>query len=211
MSSERMLLHWSPRSPYVRLVMIAAHERGLADRLDCVRTLVGSFHVNPDIFPDNPLGKIPTLVLPDGRVLYDSRVITAYLDSIGAAGHPLTPHRDPERLDAMRRQALGIGFIDMMVFWMVERWRPEETRVDRIWESSRTKFASAVDGLDREVPRMAASAFDIGHLAIGAALTYADFRLADQQWRDGRPALADWFADISRRPSFVATAFVDDL
>jgi len=34
-----MKLHWSPRSLFVRKVMIVAHERGLVDRLDCVRTV----------------------------------------------------------------------------------------------------------------------------------------------------------------------------
>jgi hypothetical protein len=39
---KNMKLHWSPRSPYVRKVMIAANEVGIADRLDCVRTVVST-------------------------------------------------------------------------------------------------------------------------------------------------------------------------
>ena len=37
-----MKLHWSPRSPFVRKVMIVAHELGLADRIDCVRTVAAT-------------------------------------------------------------------------------------------------------------------------------------------------------------------------
>jgi glutathione S-transferase len=67
-----MKLHWSPRSPYVRKVMIVAHELGLADRIETVRTVVGGMTPHLALMRDNPLGKIPTLVLEDDTVLYDS-------------------------------------------------------------------------------------------------------------------------------------------
>ena len=85
-----MKLHWSPRSPYVRTVMIAAHELGLADRIETVRTVVGGTIVHRGLMEENPLGKIPTLVLPDGTILFNSRVICEYLDSI-AVGARLPP------------------------------------------------------------------------------------------------------------------------
>jgi glutathione S-transferase len=62
-----MKLHWSPRSPYVRKVMVAAHELGLADRLQTVRTVVGGTTPHAELMRENPLGKIPTLVLEDAR------------------------------------------------------------------------------------------------------------------------------------------------
>jgi len=70
-----MKLHWSPRSPFVRKVMIAAHETGLVNRLTCVRTVVAMTAPNTNLLCDNPLSKIPTLVLDDGSPLYDSVVI----------------------------------------------------------------------------------------------------------------------------------------
>ena len=78
-------LHWSPRSPFVRKVMIAAHELGVADRLETVRTVVAMSEPNLELLADNPLGKIPTLVLDDGTALYDSLTICEYLDSLGRA------------------------------------------------------------------------------------------------------------------------------
>jgi glutathione S-transferase len=77
-----MKLHWSPRSPYVRKVMIVAHELGLADRLETVRTVVGGTTPHLALMRENPLGKIPTLVLEDGSVLYDSPVICEFLDTL---------------------------------------------------------------------------------------------------------------------------------
>ena len=77
-----MKLHWSPRSPYVRKVMVFAHETGLADRLELRRSVVGTAKVCIELLPDNPLNKIPTLILDDGSPLYDSLVICEYLDRL---------------------------------------------------------------------------------------------------------------------------------
>src|ERR1700757_378079 len=90
-ASMRMKLHWSPRSPFVRKVMVVAHETGLMDRLDCVRTLAAMPTANATLLPDNPLSKIPTLVLDDGSSLYDSAVICEFLDSLHAGARLFPP------------------------------------------------------------------------------------------------------------------------
>ena len=77
-----MKLHWSPRSPFVRKVMIVAHEVGLADKMQCIRTVAAMTKPHPELMIDNPLSKIPTLVLDDGTVLYDSTVICEYFDGL---------------------------------------------------------------------------------------------------------------------------------
>jgi hypothetical protein len=114
-----MKLHWSPRSPYVRKVMVAAHELGLADRLQTVRTVVGGTTPHAELMRENPLGKIPTLVLEDGTILYDSPVICEYLDTLHN-GPKLFPAW-PERLTALRRLALGDGMLDIALAWLGER------------------------------------------------------------------------------------------
>ena len=82
--STSLTLHWSPRSPFVRKVMLFAHETGLASRLTLVRSVVAMTTPNQALMRDNPLSKIPTLVLSDGSVLYDSAVICDYLDTLHA-------------------------------------------------------------------------------------------------------------------------------
>ena len=121
---EMMKLHWSPRSPYVRKVMIAAHEMGLAGRLQTVRTVVGGTTPHLELMRENPLGKIPTLVLADGTIIYDSPVICEYLDTLHD-GPKLFPAW-PERLTALRRLALGDGMLDIALAWLGERFRPED-------------------------------------------------------------------------------------
>jgi glutathione S-transferase len=112
-----MTLHFSPRSPYVRKVMIVAHETSLTDRLRTVRTVVGGTTPNRELMRQNPLGKIPTLVLEDGTVIYDSPVICEYLDTLHD-GPKLYPSW-PERLTALRRLAFGDGILDTALAWLV--------------------------------------------------------------------------------------------
>ncbi len=127
--SATMTLHWSPRSPYVRKVMIAAHELGLADRLRTVRTVVGGTAPHRELMRDNPLGKIPTLVLKDGVAVYDSPVICEYLDTLHDGPKLYPPW--PARLTALRRQALGDGILDVALGWLSERLRPAERQSRR--------------------------------------------------------------------------------
>src|SRR3546814_5645732 len=114
-----MKLHWSPRSPFVRKVMIVLYEAGIEDRVALVRTPVAMDKPNLDLLPDNPLIKLPTLVLDDGTAVYDSRVICAYLDGLGNAG--LLPAEPRARLAAERRQALGDGLLDVLLLYRQER------------------------------------------------------------------------------------------
>jgi glutathione S-transferase len=203
-----MKLHWSPRSPYVRKVMVVAHELGVADRLEIVRTVVGGTTPHVELMRDNPLGKIPTLVLEDGTVIYDSPVICEYLDTLHD-GTKLFPAW-PERLTALRRLALGDGMLDIALAWLGERFRPAEKQSAPhmvLWQG---KLRACVAALEQEADALAASRFGIGHIAIGIALSYLDFRFGDLGWREGHPRLAAWHARFDARPSVVANPPVDD-
>ena len=206
--ADTMKLHWSPRSPYVRKVMIVAHEVGLADRLRTVRTVVGGTMPHIELMHENPLGKIPTLVLGDGTVIYDLPVICEYLDTLHN-GPKLFPDW-PERLTALRRLALGDGMLDIALAWLGERFRPLEKQSQPHMTLWQAKIRCCVDALEQDADALAASRFTIGHIAIGIALAYLDFRFADLNWRDGHPRLAAWHAAFSARPSVLANPPVDD-
>jgi glutathione S-transferase len=204
-----MTLHWSPRSPYVRKVMIAAHEMGLTDRLQIVRTIVGGTTPHAELMRINPLGKIPTLELEDGTVIYDSPVIIEYLDTLHT-GPKLVPTAWPERLTALRRHALGQGMLDAALPLLGEGFRPAQRQSEPHKELWRAKLRASVDALEHEAEALGASEFTIGHLAIGVALAYLDFRFADLAWRDGHRKLAGWHATFDARPSVQANLPVDD-
>jgi glutathione S-transferase len=197
-----MKLHWSPRSPFVRKVMIAAHESGLVDRLTLVRTVVAMTAPNTILLADNPLSKIPTLVLADGSPLYDSLVICEYFDALHD-GPKLFPAEPKARWTALRRHALGNGLLDLLILWRNEHERkaPSQAHLDAF----AVKCKAALGALESEAPALAATPFGIGHIAIGCALSYADFRFPDLDWRAQHPQIAAWHASFSQRGSARAT------
>ncbi len=200
-----MKLHWSPKSPFVRKVMVCAHELGLADRLTLVRSVAAMQKPNPQIMADNPLSKIPTLVLDDGRTLFDSAVICEYLDA--QAGGRLFPREGDERWRALRWHALGTGLLDALILWRNERER--EAPLPALLDAFSLKAEACLALLEREAGALGAAPLSIGSIAIGCALGYLDYRFDALGWRGKAPALAGWFAALSERPSFAATRVVE--
>jgi glutathione S-transferase len=198
-----MKLHWSPRSPFVRKVMIAAHETGLADRLTLVRTVVAMTAPNALLLADNPLSKIPTLVLEDGSPLYDSLVICEYLDALHD-GRKLFPADAKARWTALRRHALANGLLDLLILWRNEHEREVPSQAHLAAFALKCKAALAA--LESEARALAAAPFGSGHIAIGCALSYADFRFPDLDWRARHAEIAAWHASFSQRGSARATA-----
>jgi glutathione S-transferase len=202
-----MKLHWSPRSPFVRKVMIVAHETGLVDKLTLVRTVAAATRPHAELMRDNPLSKIPTLVLDDGTPIYDSPVICEYLDQLHA-GAKLFPAEPQARFVALRRQALGDGLLDLLILLRDDRMRQQPSEVHLASYATRRKATLAA--MNAEVDQLSVAPFSIGHIAIGCALGYLDFRFASEGWRQDHPQLARWHKDFSDRPSVRNTEPIDD-
>ncbi|MFV3074057.1 glutathione S-transferase N-terminal domain-containing protein [Niveispirillum fermenti] len=198
-----MKLRYSQSSPFVRKVLMVAHEVGLADRIELSPIDVWS----PDsaIVRENPLSKIPTLLTDDGMVLFDSPVIAEYLDSLHA-GRKLIPATGPVRWMVLRQQALGDGICDAAVLRRLEGLRPAALRSAE-WDSrQRAAIFRAFDRLEVEAGDLPEpDSPTVGGLAILSAMGYMDFRFAHEPWRTGRPGLAHWFESASKRQSFLAT------
>jgi glutathione S-transferase len=208
---SRMVLHWSPRSPYVRRVMVTAHEKGLADAFDRTRTLVSTFFIAPDeLVADNGLGKIPTLILPDGTAIHDSRVICQYFDDNGTRGPRLYPASGIEKYVALSDESLGVGLTDQMIMLVVERNREPQFRSEELKQTLIAKCQATMAGMTKRLPALRARPFDIGHLSIGCGIAYADFRGQELGWRKREPLLARWYDELCERPSFAITKFVDE-
>lgn len=74
----------------------------------------------------------------------------------------------------------------------------------------RRKLKSVTTYLDNHVKELAERPFDIGHLTLGVALCYLDFRFDVENWRRGNDRVAAWHAAFSERPAIKATEFKDD-
>ncbi|MGE0850203.1 MAG: glutathione S-transferase N-terminal domain-containing protein [Hyphomicrobiaceae bacterium] len=200
-----MKLYWSSRSPFVRKVMVAAHETGLARCIRTERVVVSAAAPNPEVMAANPLNKIPTLILDDGTALYDSRVICEYFDALHD-GPKLFPADPGVRWTALRRQALGDGLMDVIVLRLGEQGRPTANQSEKHLSAYRLKIATTLDRLESETLE---GPLTIGHIAAACALGHLDFRFAADDWRAGRPNLARWYDSFRVRPSMQATEYVD--
>jgi glutathione S-transferase len=198
-----MRLFWSSRSPFARKVMIAAHELGVADRLALERVVVDPAQPNDQVMQFNPLGRIPTLILDDGEVMYDSAVIIAYLDD--RFGGSLVPKDAAAHWPALKLQALADGIMEADLRLLEERKHRQGGHRDAMSAGMRRKIDSALAWLDASPPK----GVTVGEIALGSALAHLDFRFSDEPWRFGRPNLAAWFETFSDRPSMRATPFVD--
>ena len=199
-----MKLYHSPASPFVRKALVAAHELGLADAIEIVPVAMTPVKSVPALNDENPLGKIPALVLDDGTALYDSPVICEYLDT-RHDGPRLFPAEGPERWTALRRQALADGLLDAAILCRYETFlRPEERQWADWIEGQQSKFRRALDALEGEAEDFG-DTVDIGTISAGCAADYLDFRSLDDGWREGRPRLAAWLEGFEARPSMQAT------
>jgi glutathione S-transferase len=203
--AARMQLHWSPKSPFVRKVMVFAHELGLLPRLDLVRSVAAMTQPNPAIMADNPLSKIPTLVLEDGSTLFDSVVICEYFNTL--AGGDLFPPQGEAKWQALRWHALGDGLLDALILWRNERERA--VPLPALLDAFDFKARATLHLLEAEVPALEAAPLSIGPITIGCALGYLDYRFESFGWRGQAPRLAAWHAVLQARPSFASTEAVD--
>jgi glutathione S-transferase len=197
-----MLLRYSPSSPFARKVRIAASVLGLADKIEARETDLND--PADSIRVQNPLGKIPALVLDDGTVYYDSRVILEYLDHLAGGGR-IIPSAEAARFAALRLQALCDGMLDAGVLIVYEsRYRPAEKRVDA-WVTRQTdKIARGLAALEASPPPLDPLPH-VGQIALACVLGYGDLRFGGQ-WRTDHPRLVAWHdAFAAQVPAFAAT------
>jgi len=196
-----MRLFYAGTSPYARKVRVVIAEKGLEPQVEAIRC--NPFDDVAELMAVNPLSKVPSLELDDGAVLYDSPVIAEYIDSLGEAAR-LIPAEGPARWRVLRQQALGDGILDAAFSMVMERRRPDEQQ-SRDWlERWRAAIARGLDSLEAEIDGLGGP-ITLGHITLGAALGYLDFRLPDLEWRGAREKTASWFATFAERPSMIAT------
>jgi glutathione S-transferase len=200
-----MRLFHSPASPFVRKVMVLAHETGLIGRIERVRAVVSPVARDEQVAKHNPAGHVPTLVLEDGTALFDSTVICQYLDTLHG-GAPLHPVESLPRARALCLQALADGILDAGVLMRYETvLRPEALRWPAWYDGQRGKVRASLVSLERDWIAHLSGPLDMGVIASGCALGYLDFRFPDDPWRANHPRLAGWYDGFSHRASMQAT------
>jgi glutathione S-transferase len=199
-----MKLYHAPASPFVRKVMVLLHE---AESHRPRHPGPGRGHPARPRHPagrPQPAGQDPRAGTPDGPTLYDSRVITRYLDDLLTAGlYPATP-----RLwDTLVIEATGDGIAEAAVLMRYEMHvRPEASPLPRLGRGAVAEDRPRAAALEERWMSHLSGPLDMGQIAVACALGYLDFRHAERDWRALHPGLAAWHTAFAARPAMLATA-----
>lgn len=198
-----MILKSSPASPFVRKVRIAASLIGLADKIEVRETDLND--PADAIRVQNPLGKIPALIVDDGTVYYDSRVILDVLDHMAGGGR-IVPRDPAARFAALRLQALCDGILDASLLIVYEsRYRPADKAVQSWLDRQAGKVARGLAALEA-APLPLDPVPNVGQIALACVLGYRDLRFGGG-WRKDHPRLHAWHdAFAAQVPAFAAAA-----
>jgi len=190
-------------SPYARKARVALIEKDIA----CDIVIDNPWLSGTKVADANPLGKVPALVLDDGSVVHDSKVIVEYLETLGVspAVIPTDPHL---RVEHKQIEAIADGICDAVVLIALEGARPEQNRSSDWIERQRKKIVAGVAELSRllgNAGSYTAFGFGLAEVATICALDYIDFRYPEYDWRAAAPNLNAMHERLSARPSFAST------
>lgn len=196
----KAVLRTSLTSPFGRKVRIAAQALGLQDRMEI--RFADTLDETDDLRQQNPLGKMPCLVL-DGGVLFDSRVIMEYLDAL-AGGDRLLPAAGLARFQCLTGACLADGMADAALLMVYEgRFRDPERISPRWLDHQRGKIVRALDALQAAPPDPGRT--DVASISLACGLGYLDWR-KPMEWRGGWPGLVAWLdAFDAAEPAFAGT------
>jgi glutathione S-transferase len=202
-NNNTMKLIGSHASPYTRKVRIVAAEK----RIELEFAVENPWSPTTSVPAQNPLGKVPVLVLDDGSTLFDSRVIVEYLDNISPVAK-LIPLANRERTEVRRWEALADGVLDAGVAVRLENQRDPGLRSAPWIERQTSKITGGLALMEQELAGgnwCAGHAFSLADVAVGACLFWLDYRHPSIDWRARCPGLARHAAKLAERASFAET------
>ncbi len=199
-----MKLIGSYTSPYARKVRIVLAEK----KLDYQWLVEDVWSANTGIQQYNPLGKVPCLIMEDGGAVFDSRVICEYLDGVTPNAR-LIPQDSRAKIAVKTWEALGDGLCDAAVAARLEMQRPAAQQSANEITRQLGKIDAALQAMSKGLAENAwcvGVAMTLADIAVGAALSYLDFRYAHLDWRTRHANLARLYEKLAKRTSFIDTA-----
>lgn len=194
-----MKLFCSSTSPYARKATICAALLNLSAQIERVLITTTAIKPNEQLAAHNPMIKLPTLVLNNGQVIYDSRVICEYLSTL-ANDHQIFPEGE-QRWKALTLQATGDGLLDAALIARYEMaFRPKEYQWDGWFQAQMKKIVGCMSVIEKNAATLETHQLTIGEITIACALGFLDFRFGEMGWRHQYPETAAWFEKISLLP-----------
>ena len=193
-----MRLFYTPNSPYARIARVTTLELNLGKQVQMQKVTVRDH--NSYLLNYNPTGKVPTLETNDGFILSETRIICAFLNHLNDEIKVVA-----DISDQLSQQFEGIasGFLDGIAVWVREQRRPPSEQSPGVIELEQLRALRCIDHFERLADRLNQSP-KLGHIILGCALGM-EARLAEFQWRQHHPRLANWYDEFSRRLSMQAT------
>lgn len=190
-------------SPYARKARIALLEK----RIDCDIIVDNPWLPETNVAKANPLAKVPALLLDNGGVVHDSKVIVEFLETLGVP--PVLIPDDPlQRIAHKQIEAIADGICDSIVLIALEATRPADKRSEVWLKRQRSKIIAGVAELERMLAGRECftdAGFGLAEIASMCALDYIDFRYPRYDWRTQAPGLVGLHDRLSQRPSFADT------
>ena len=200
-----MKLIGSLTSPYVRKVRIVFLEK----KVDVDLELENVWAADTKIALNNPLGKVPCLLLEDGEAIYDSRVIAEYVDTLSPLGK-LIPTNSRERASVKTWETLADGILDAGILARLEATlRPTEQQSPMWVDRQMGKIDAALAQMASQLGQNAwchGNQMTLADIAVGCALGYLLFRFPSIQWQTKYPHLDTLYQKLMQRTSFIETA-----
>ena len=190
-------------SPYARKARVALLEKGV----ECEIVVDNPWLPDARVANANPLAKVPALLLDDGVVVHDSKVIIEYLETLGVAP-ALIPSQSGQRIAHKQIEAIADGICDSVVLIALEGARPIEKRSNAWLERQRSKIIAGVGELERQLAGrewFTEFGFGLAEVATVCALDYLDFRYPQFDWRVDSPGLQGLHERLSQRTSLAST------
>ena len=200
--TDTLVLRSTVTSPFGRKVRMAIDILGLADRIKLEPA--DPLNESDTLRQQNPLGKMPCLVLADGSTIYDSGIIIEYLQDVAGTDR-LLPLKGRERYRALTLSRLADGIMDASILVVYEnRFRPDAATHSPRWLAhQRGKITRGLTAFEKAPPDPTKS--DVVAIGLSCTLGYLDWR-KPVAWRAAFPRLARWLdAFAEAEPAFNAT------
>jgi len=195
-----MKVYYNPLSSYSQKVLLAFYEKNVPFTPELINLMDPA--ARAEYAKISPFGKIPLLVLDDGRRVVESTIIVEYLeDHFGSSGTRLIPEdKDAAREARYLDRLFDLYINDAMQKVFFDSMKPEDQRdprgvaaakvtLDRAYASADELFATRTWGVG--------DAFSLADCSAAPALGYAKMVYPFEQYKN----LTSYANRLSERPS----------